>query len=258
MPDDVPHARNLAARIERFLRHARGANGTCASPSRTTFTPSRPLPRCACISKISSRRNTQGAGIDDRRFGGLRGNRRTRRRTRAPLELTLLRFRTGRMGRFPTIAEATEYPYSKEERSIIEMNRDRSFVGSPATVREKLTHLADRVRRLRNHDHHDDPRPRRPPPLLRIASRSLLPLRGAEMTTRQANDLLRRALLQKRQEQLVLEQRAVSFFFGSSERGPPRGSIIPACLPANTGQRMSEVESPAFFFVGHSLALVAS
>ncbi len=59
-----------------------------------------------------------------------------------PLELTLLRFRTGRMGRFPTITEAKDYPYSAEERSIIEMNRDRSFVGSPSTVRENLTRLA--------------------------------------------------------------------------------------------------------------------
>ena len=60
-----------------------------------------------------------------------------------PLELTLLRFRTGRMGKFPSIDEATRYPYSPEERAIIEMNRDRSFVGSPATVRARLTELAD-------------------------------------------------------------------------------------------------------------------
>jgi luciferase family oxidoreductase group 1 len=60
-----------------------------------------------------------------------------------PLELTLLRFRTGKMGRFPSIEEATNYDYSPEERAIIEMNRDRSFVGSPATVRAQLTRLAD-------------------------------------------------------------------------------------------------------------------
>lgn len=59
-----------------------------------------------------------------------------------PLELTLLRFRTGRMGRFPTIEEAKNYPYSAEERAIIEFNRDRSFVGSPSTIREQLTRLA--------------------------------------------------------------------------------------------------------------------
>ncbi len=60
-----------------------------------------------------------------------------------PLELTLLRFRTGRMGRFPTIEEATNYPYTAEERAVIEMNRDRSFIGSAATVRERLARLAD-------------------------------------------------------------------------------------------------------------------
>ncbi|MGA2511335.1 MAG: LLM class flavin-dependent oxidoreductase [Candidatus Acidiferrales bacterium] len=60
-----------------------------------------------------------------------------------PLELTLLRFRTGRMGRFPTIEEATNYPYTPEERAVIEMNRDRSFIGSPASVRDRLARLAD-------------------------------------------------------------------------------------------------------------------
>jgi len=60
-----------------------------------------------------------------------------------PLQLVLLRFRTGRMGRFPTIEEAKNYSYSPEELVVIAMNRERSFVGSPATVREQLTRLAD-------------------------------------------------------------------------------------------------------------------
>jgi luciferase family oxidoreductase group 1 len=60
-----------------------------------------------------------------------------------PLELTLLRFRSGKMGRFPSIEEATHYPYTAEEREIIEQNRDRTFVGSPATVRARLTRLAE-------------------------------------------------------------------------------------------------------------------
>jgi luciferase family oxidoreductase group 1 len=60
-----------------------------------------------------------------------------------PLQLVLLRFRTGKMGRFPTIEEANDYPYSGEERAVIEMNRDRSFVGSPKTVREQLMRLAN-------------------------------------------------------------------------------------------------------------------
>ncbi len=60
-----------------------------------------------------------------------------------PLQLTLLRFRSGKMGRFPSIEEATNYPYSPDEREIIAENRGRSFVGSPATVRQRLTELAD-------------------------------------------------------------------------------------------------------------------
>ena len=49
------------------------------------------------------------------------------------------------MGRFPCIEEATNYPYSPEERQIVEMNRERSFVGSPAKIRERLTRLADQA-----------------------------------------------------------------------------------------------------------------
>jgi luciferase family oxidoreductase group 1 len=60
-----------------------------------------------------------------------------------PLALTLLRFRTGRMGRFPSIEEATTYPYSPEEKMLIEGNRGRSFVGSPERVRDRLTELAE-------------------------------------------------------------------------------------------------------------------
>jgi len=62
-----------------------------------------------------------------------------------PLQLTLLRFRTGRMGRFPSIEEATNYQYSPDEKMLIESNRDRSFVGSPARVRAQLTQLAEQA-----------------------------------------------------------------------------------------------------------------
>jgi len=62
-----------------------------------------------------------------------------------PLALTLLRFRSGKTGRFPSIKEATDYPYSPEERQIMEMNRDRSFVGTPAHIRDQFTQLADQA-----------------------------------------------------------------------------------------------------------------
>jgi luciferase family oxidoreductase group 1 len=60
-----------------------------------------------------------------------------------PLQLVLLRFRTGKMGRFPTIEEAKNYPYTSEEREVIEFNRERSFIGSPETIRKQLTQLAE-------------------------------------------------------------------------------------------------------------------
>lgn len=60
-----------------------------------------------------------------------------------PLALTLLRFRSGKMGRFPSIEEATNYEYSAEELQIVEINRDRSIVGTPTVVRDKLMALVD-------------------------------------------------------------------------------------------------------------------
>ena len=60
-----------------------------------------------------------------------------------PLQLTLLRFRSGKIGRFPSIEEAKNYPYTPDEREIMEMNRDRNIVGSPKTVRARLTQLAE-------------------------------------------------------------------------------------------------------------------
>jgi luciferase family oxidoreductase group 1 len=62
-----------------------------------------------------------------------------------PLELTLLRFRQGRIGRFPSPAEAADYPYTPEEREIIRANRARSFIGSPATVREQILSVVEQT-----------------------------------------------------------------------------------------------------------------
>jgi len=61
------------------------------------------------------------------------------------LELTLLRFRLNKRGRLPSVAEASEYPYSTEERIMMRENHERMFVGSPATVRAKLTALAEQT-----------------------------------------------------------------------------------------------------------------
>jgi luciferase family oxidoreductase group 1 len=59
-----------------------------------------------------------------------------------PLELTLLRFSQGRSTRFPSVAEATDYPYTQEDRDIIRDNRQRTFIGSPESVRTRLSELA--------------------------------------------------------------------------------------------------------------------
>ncbi len=59
-----------------------------------------------------------------------------------PLELTLLRFRQGRSARFPSVEEATNFPYTPEDREIIRYNRQRTFIGSPETVRARVAELA--------------------------------------------------------------------------------------------------------------------
>ena len=92
-----------------------------------------------------------------------------------PLALTLLRFRSGKMARFPSIEEATNYKFSPEELQIVEMNRDRSFVGTPKKVPRGAHRPRRAVPRERNHGHHNDPRARRPPPLLRAPRRILRP-----------------------------------------------------------------------------------
>ena len=62
-----------------------------------------------------------------------------------PVELSLLKLRQGRLGQLPSVEEATAYDYSPEERQLIAQNRDRVFIGSPATVRGRLSELADRA-----------------------------------------------------------------------------------------------------------------
>jgi luciferase family oxidoreductase group 1 len=62
-----------------------------------------------------------------------------------PLELTLLRFRMGKRGRLPSVAEASEYPYTDVERLMMRENHERIFVGSAETVRAKLTALAEQA-----------------------------------------------------------------------------------------------------------------
>jgi luciferase family oxidoreductase group 1 len=58
-----------------------------------------------------------------------------------PALLNMLRLRQGRLGPLPTIDEAKVYPYTAEEREVIQASRERIFIGSPAAVEEQLTRL---------------------------------------------------------------------------------------------------------------------
>jgi alkanesulfonate monooxygenase SsuD/methylene tetrahydromethanopterin reductase-like flavin-dependent oxidoreductase (luciferase family) len=49
------------------------------------------------------------------------------------------------MSRFPSVVEATDYPYTPDERHIIALSRERFFAGSPKAVRKHITALADRT-----------------------------------------------------------------------------------------------------------------
>ena len=81
--------------------------------------------------------------------------------------LSFLRLRTGRPGRVPTPQEAAAYPYSDLERAFIEDRQSTQHIGAPDTVLAGLTDLVKQHRGRRADDHHPDPRPGRPAPLLR-------------------------------------------------------------------------------------------
>lgn len=61
------------------------------------------------------------------------------------LELSLVRFRTGRLGPLPTPEEAMAYPYTPLEREAIREYRDLHIVGDPATVRARIEALLEEV-----------------------------------------------------------------------------------------------------------------
>jgi len=57
-------------------------------------------------------------------------------------DLAWLRIRQGRRGTYPSVEEATAYPYTAEEREFVRANRERLLVGSPAALRERIGRLA--------------------------------------------------------------------------------------------------------------------
>ena len=57
-------------------------------------------------------------------------------------DLTWLRFARGTIAPIPSVAEATDYPYTEAELAQVQMNRARLFVGSPETLHTQLSKLA--------------------------------------------------------------------------------------------------------------------
>jgi luciferase family oxidoreductase group 1 len=57
-------------------------------------------------------------------------------------DLAILRLYAGHLEPLRSVEDATAYPYTPEERDWVRGKRARIFVGSPATVRERLTRLA--------------------------------------------------------------------------------------------------------------------
>ena len=58
-------------------------------------------------------------------------------------ELFILRLRTGRPGRYPSVEEAESHPYTAHERAIVEHNRRRTIAGTPEQVRARLLAMAE-------------------------------------------------------------------------------------------------------------------
>lgn len=58
-------------------------------------------------------------------------------------DLSFVRRMRGEFGPIPSPEEALSYPYTPSEREMIRRNRERLFVGSPETVRQKLQPLID-------------------------------------------------------------------------------------------------------------------
>jgi len=58
-------------------------------------------------------------------------------------DLNFVRRMRGEFGSIPSVEEALAYPYTPSEREMIRRNRERLFVGSPETVRQRLQPLID-------------------------------------------------------------------------------------------------------------------
>ncbi|HYW86568.1 MAG TPA: LLM class flavin-dependent oxidoreductase [Chloroflexota bacterium] len=63
----------------------------------------------------------------------------------APSALSFLKLRQGRPGQLPSPLEAASYPYSQQERAVIEARQADQVIGGPETVRRGLVELQQRT-----------------------------------------------------------------------------------------------------------------
>jgi luciferase family oxidoreductase group 1 len=64
-------------------------------------------------------------------------------RLAAPIDLRRLQMATGRESVIATVEEARAYPYTERDRQIIQRERARAVIGTPARVRSRLTEIAE-------------------------------------------------------------------------------------------------------------------
>jgi luciferase family oxidoreductase group 1 len=65
------------------------------------------------------------------------------RRAAASRDLWRLRFEQGRLGPYPSPDDALAYPYTDEERAMINRRRTHSIIGAPEQVKRELSDFAD-------------------------------------------------------------------------------------------------------------------
>jgi len=64
-------------------------------------------------------------------------------RLASSMDLNRLRRDRGQFLPLPSVEEALAYPYTESERAVVVRNRERMFVGTPATVMQHLQPLLD-------------------------------------------------------------------------------------------------------------------
>ena len=74
-------------------------------------------------------------------------------RLASTVDLNYVRRATGAYLPLASPEEALAYPYTPVDRARIKENRERLFVGSPATVRKRLQPLLDSTQGRRGNDH---------------------------------------------------------------------------------------------------------